>query len=430
MMEVKSQQSRLWQPRKRDEREHTTRRWGKSDDQKRVQDGNDLNGRLCFSTCDCDIFFNFDNTYKVIRISKSRKATTPLAPNEGPPLSTRDSDVLMLSMLATLAKVDRFFLRRLLNTVKTLEMEWNQQTVQFLSESFLGTLSPQPEPRRRAEKNLSDAADTPNYGPAVLRLVAETSVDEQIRQCASVNFKNHLKTRWVPSSVTRIPDGEKEQIKTLIVPLMLSTTPRIQAQLSEALAVIGNHDFPKLWPDLLPESTISLETAINADDITSVNGVLTTVNSLFKKFRYQFKSDPVLLDLKYCVDNFAAPLLSTVESISGKINAAARSVATVRQLIEAQILCCRISYSLNNLDLPAFFEDNADKWMNEFKNYLTVRYPDIEDGDGDGLSLVDELRTGVCENLIHYMEKEETLFQKYLKEFVEAVCSCISIAKP
>nr|KAJ0223855.1 hypothetical protein LSAT_V11C200074710 [Lactuca sativa] len=306
----------------------------------------------------------------------------------------------------------------LLNTVKTLEMEWNPKTVQFLSESFLGTLSPQPEPRRRAEKNLSDAAETPNYGPAVLRLVAETSVDEQIRQCASVNFKNHLKTRWLPSSATRIPDGEKEQIKTLIVPLMLSTTPRIQAQLSEALAVIGNHDFPKLWPDLLPESTTSLETAINADDIASVNGILMTINSLFKKFRYQFKSDPVLLDLKYCMDNFAAPLLSTVESISGKINAAARSVATVRQLIEAQILCCRISYSLNNLDLPAFFEDNADKWMNEFKNYLTVRYPDIEDGDGDGLSLVDELRAGVCENLIHYMEKEEELFQKYLKEFV------------
>ncbi|CAI9292076.1 unnamed protein product [Lactuca saligna] len=325
-------------------------------------------------------------------------------------------------------QIDRFFLRRLLNLVKTLEMEWNPQTLQFLSQSFLGTLSPQPEPRRRAEKNLSDAADNPNYGLAVLRLVAEPSVDEQIRQCAAVNFKNHLKTRWMPSSATPIPDSEKEQIKTLIVPLMLSATPRIQAQLSEALAVIGNHDFPRLWPALLPELKASLETAINANDFASVNGILATVNSLFKKFRYQFKSDPLLLDLKYCLDNFAAPLSSTVVSISGKINEAAGSAATLRQLIEAQRICFRIFYSLNFLDLPEYFEDNADKWMKEFKNYLTVRYPAIEDMGTDGVSVVDELRAAVCENISHYMEKEEELFQKYLKEFVEAVWSLLVVA--
>ncbi|KAI3681877.1 hypothetical protein L6452_36682 [Arctium lappa] len=232
----------------------------------------------------------------------------------------------------------------------------------------------------------------------------------------------------MPSSASPIPDAEKEQIKTLIVPLMLSATPKIQAQLSEALAVIGNHDFPKLWPALLPELRSSLETAINANDFASVNGILATVNSLFKKFRYQFKSDPILLDLKYCLDNFAAPLLATVESISVKINAAAGNSATLRQLIEAQRLCCRVFYSLNFLDLPEFFEDTADKWMHEFKNYLTVRYPVVEDSGADGLSLVDELRAAVCENISHYMEKEEELFQKYLSGFVEAVWSLLVVA--
>ncbi|KAI3721198.1 hypothetical protein L2E82_32204 [Cichorium intybus] len=77
-------------------------------------------------------------------------------------------------------------------------MDWNPQTLEFLSQSFLDTLSPQSELRHRAEKNLSDAADTPNYGLAVLRLATEPSVDEEIRQCAAVNLMNHLKTRWVP----------------------------------------------------------------------------------------------------------------------------------------------------------------------------------------------------------------------------------------
>lgn len=306
-------------------------------------------------------------------------------------------------------------------------MEWNPQTLQFLSQCFLDTLSPQTEPRRRAEKNLSGAADNPNYGLAVLRLVAEPSVDEQIRQCAAVNFKNHLKTRWIPSSVTPIPDAEKEQIKQLIVPLMLSASSKIQAQLSEALAVIGKHDFPKLWPALLPELRSNLEKAITGNDFASVNGILATVNSLFKKFRYEYKSDPILLDLKYCLDNFAAPLLSTVESISSKMSAASGNAPVLRQLIEAQRLCCRIFYSLNKMDLPEFFEDNADKWMNEFKNYLTVRYPAVEDSGPDGLALVDALRAAVCDNISHYMEHEEELFQKYLSGFVEAVWSLLVV---
>ncbi|KAI3519938.1 hypothetical protein L1887_09158 [Cichorium endivia] len=304
-------------------------------------------------------------------------------------------------------------------------MDWNPQTLEFLSQSFLDTLSPQSELRHRAEKNLSDAVDTPNYGLAVLRLATEPSVDEEIRQCAAVNLMNHLKTRWVPLSATAIPDGEKEQIKSLIVPKMLSATPRIQALLREALDVIRNYDFAESWPTLLPNLGSNLETAINADDFDSVNGMLATVNSLFKKFRCQFKSNPILHDLEYCVDNFAGPLLSTVESISRKINVV-ESVATLRQLLEAQRLYCKIFYSLNYLGVPEFFEDTSDKWMNEFKNYLTVRYPAIEDsGDADR---VDRVRAAVCENISHYMKKEEKLLQKHLKEFIEAVCRLLVVA--
>ncbi|XP_076957466.1 exportin-2-like [Bidens hawaiensis] len=299
-------------------------------------------------------------------------------------------------------------------------MDWNEQTLSLLSQAFLNTLSPLPEPRRQAEKHLAAAADAVNYALVVLRLVAEPNVDQQIRQSAAVNFKNHVKSRWMTSSLTPITDSEKVQIKNLIVPVMLSSTPKIQAQVSEALAVIGNHDFPKLWPELLPQLKSSLETALNANDIVSVNGILTTVNSLFKKFRYQYKSDPILLDLKYCLDNFAAPLLSTVESLSVKVSAAGGDVASLRLLIEAQRLCCRIFYSLNFLDLPEFFEDNADKWMSCFKVYL-AGYPVVEASGADGLAVVDELRAAVCDNISHYMEKEEELFQRYLSGFVEAV---------
>nr|GEV75011.1 exportin-2 [Tanacetum cinerariifolium] len=203
---------------------------------------------------------------------------------------------------------------------------------------------------------------------------------------------------------------------------MLSDGPKIQAQLSEALAVIGNHDFPKLWPALLPELKTRLENAMNVNDFVSVNGVLATVNSLFKKFRYQYKSDPLLLDLKYCLDNFAPTLSSTVKKNSG----VGGDAIAAKQLVKAQRLCCRIFYSLNFLDLPEVFEDYADEWMDHFKNYLT--YPVVEDIGADGLALVDGLRAAVCDYISNYMEKEEDLFQMYLRWFADAVCSLLVYA--
>ncbi|KAF5464480.1 hypothetical protein F2P56_014554 [Juglans regia] len=315
-------------------------------------------------------------------------------------------------------------------------MEWNAETLQFLSQCFLHTLSPAPEPRRRAEDSLSGASDSPNYGLAVLRLVAEPSVDEQIRQAAAVNFKNHLRARWAPASadepdssaLSLIADPEKEQIKALIVPLMLSSTPKIQSQLSEALALIGKHDFPKLWPALLPELVANLQKASQASDYTSINGILGTANSIFKKFRYQYKTNDLLLDLKYCLDNFAAPLLEIFLKTATLVDSAANSGApasTLKPLFESQKLCCRIFYSLNFQELPEFFEDHMKEWMTEFRKYLGTNYPVLESSGVDGLALVDELRAAVCENINLYMEKNEEEFQGYLNDFVLAVWSLL-----
>lgn len=315
-------------------------------------------------------------------------------------------------------------------------MEWNPETLQFLSQCFVNTLSPLPEPRRRAEAALAEAADRPNYGLAVLRLVAEPAVDEQIRQSAAVNFKNHLKARWAqqPDDPDRVvvPDSEKEQIKGLIVRLMVTASPKIQAQLSEALTIIGNHDFPRKWPTLLPELVGTLDELSQANDYVSVNGILATIDSLFKKFRFEYKTNDLLLDLKFCLDNFANPLLQVFKRTAGFLDHAvasgAANVIVIKGYVESQRLCCWIFHSFNYMDLPEFFEDHMDEWMTEFKKYLTVRYSALEDSGNDGLAVVDELRAAVCENISLYMKRDEEPFQIYLGGFVEAVWGLLVVA--
>lgn len=62
---------------------------------------------------------------------------------------------------------------------------------------------------------------------------------------------------------------------------MLNTPLLVQAQLSEALSIICNHDFPAKWPTLLSE----LVGRLNTTDVQTINGVLATAHSIFKRYR-------------------------------------------------------------------------------------------------------------------------------------------------
>ncbi|KAJ9559570.1 hypothetical protein OSB04_004730 [Centaurea solstitialis] len=270
--------------------------------------------------------------------------------------------------------------------------------------------------------------EKPSGSPlALLRRVAEASVDEQVRERAAACFNDHIKYRWRSwPDPFPLPAAEKDPIKTLIVPLVLSSAnPTIHAHLRQALAIIGSHDFPRHWPALLPDLTSRLETAIEADDFASVNRVLDTLNSLLEKFCCNGKGpEPLRLDLKHCFDNFCDPLLKTVQIISGKINAAASNagfevVSKLSLLIEAQLLCFEMFYSLNFIDLPGFFVKPVDKWMDEFKNYLTVT------------DQLNELQSAVFENIGLYVKKTDQPFQDYFRPFVEeAVVVLLDDAKP
>ena len=49
-----------------------------------------------------------------------------------------------------------------------------------------------------------------------------------------------------------IPQTDREQIKAIIVNLMLSVSRKVQQQLSAALELISEQDFPAEWQNLLP----------------------------------------------------------------------------------------------------------------------------------------------------------------------------------
>jgi len=288
------------------------------------------------------------------------------------------------------------------------------------------TLAPNPEAIKTAESFLKSAALQPNYGISVLKVVA-AEPQEQVRQAAAVNFKNHVKHRWADpdpelfggQDVPPIADDEKAQIKSLITSLMVSAPPKVQSQLSEALTIISQHDFPGKWESLLPELTSKLRE--HSGDLAVVSGVLETANSVFKRFRNAFMSNSLSRELDYAQKQFSRPALAMLQQIRAQAAAAAGDAAALRPLLRCARLVCRIFFSLNSLGLSEHIEEQLKEWMSEFHMLLKIETAVLDEPDPEKESPLDSLKAAVCENINLYMESCEEEFQAYLSTFVHVV---------
>jgi exportin-2 (importin alpha re-exporter) len=225
-----------------------------------------------------------------------------------------------------------------------------------LAAVFAQTTSPDPTPRKAAEEFLQRASLQPGFGLALLQLAAAHGADEGVRQAAAVAFKNHVKFQWAPpeqeSSAPQpaaIGAPEKEHIKSGIVELMLLQPQRIQAQLGEALALMASSDFPDRWPTLLPE----LLAKLGSPDVKVVNGVLSVADTIFRRFRDQYKTVELVKDIKYVLGLFVDPMLELFKTTGLRLAGPEGSTPEGARLLLTTVLhICRIFFSLNYQELP------------------------------------------------------------------------------
>ena len=101
-----------------------------------------------------------------------------------------------------------------------------------------------------------------NFPILVLRIITsgDAAVPEMLRQSAAILFKNMAKRYHA----VILDEQDRTFIMQNIVNVMLQTrtTAAIQRQMSEAVALVAEHEFPERWPSLLPELTQKLTQAI------------------------------------------------------------------------------------------------------------------------------------------------------------------------
>ncbi|KAG9332670.1 hypothetical protein JZ751_014768 [Albula glossodonta] len=297
-------------------------------------------------------------------------------------------------------------------------MELNDANLQTLTEFLRKTLDPDPAVRRPAEKFLESVEGSQNY-PILLLTLLEKSQDNVIRVCAAVTFKNYIKRNWriVEDEPNKISEPDRTAIKANIVNLMLSSPEQIQKQLSDAISIIGREDFPQKWPDLLTE----MVTRFQSGDFHIINGVLRTAHSLFKRYRHEFKSNELWLEIKLVLETFAQPLTALFKTTIELCQTHSTDVNALKVLFSSLTLISKLFYSLNFQDLPEFFEDNMETWMTNFHNLLTLDNKLLQTDDEEEAGLLELLKSQICDNAALYAQKYDEEFQPYLPQFVTAI---------
>ncbi|KAL2737733.1 exportin-2 [Vespula squamosa] len=303
-------------------------------------------------------------------------------------------------------------------------MELTDDNLLTLSEYLKHTLSPDTNVRRPAEKFLESIEINQNYPLLLLHLIDKTEVDITIRIAGAVAFKNYIKRNWKveEDAQDRIHAQDRHAIKKLIVNLMLHSPHSIQKQLSDAVSIIGKHDLLNKWPELIDQ----MIEKFNTGDFHVINGVLHTAHSLFKRYRYEFKSEILWTEIKFVLDQFAKPLTDLFLTTMNLAQIHANNVDALKVIYNSLVMLSKVFYSLNFQDLPEFFEDNMASWMKNFLIILITDVPSLGTTDNEEAGVMEQLKTQVCDNICLYAQKYDEEFQPFLPEFVTTVWNLLT----
>ncbi|XP_050543879.1 exportin-2 [Daktulosphaira vitifoliae] len=302
-------------------------------------------------------------------------------------------------------------------------MDITTDNINHLIKCLQATLSPDQNERKQAENFLLSIERNKNYPLLLLQIISAThDVNiNLVKKIGAVTFKNYIKRNWLVDEETlenKIHQEDRVLIKEQIFTVMLNSPEDIQKQLSDAISLIGKYDFPDNWPNLLQkiiENFMAFAAAPNGD-LIPINGALETAHSLFRKYRYELKSQKLWTEIKFVLDNLAKPLTELFVLTMNLCN-----VSKDPKLYNILLVITKIFYSLNYQDLPEFFEDNMKTWIVNFQNLLELEIVELETNSDDETGLLHQIQSQICENVSLYAQKYEEEFSAYMKDLVTII---------
>lgn len=237
-------------------------------------------------------------------------------------------------------------------------------------------------------------------------------VPPHIRTASAVLFKNFIRNRWADDLAAALGPDDRAAVKTAVIDRLTEVPAPVQLQLAEALVQIAAVDFPAGWPDMLQR----LAGKLSAEDYEQNNAILRTLHYVFKRYRSESRTDELFSEINFVMGQFAPVLLGLFRSLAALVEQHAGSPERLGTLLQGQVLCNKIFYSLSMQDLPEFFEDH----LAEFMGALKTQY--VYTGSGlraaGGADAEDDDEEGPVERLVATVAEIVNLYaMKYEEEF-------------
>lgn len=121
------------------------------------------------------------------------------------------------------------------------------------------------------------------------------------------------------------------------------------------------------------------------------------------------------------LDTFAKPLTDLLVATMELAKTHAGNDAALKVIYSSLGLMAKVFYSLNSQDLPEFFEDNMQTWMNAFHELLTNDVACLQTGVDEEAGILEQLQSQICDNLGLYAQKYDEEFGTYMQQFVTDV---------
>lgn len=301
-----------------------------------------------------------------------------------------------------------------------------------LVEAIASTLSADLSQRRTAEAFLESQSKASGFLVALFQLIATDSVPHHVRQATAVYMKNQIISTYSNPGWEASSD-DRNAIKSAIVNIMLSSPVAIRRQLSEVLAIVAEHEYPKQWPNLVPELSLKLaaiilssaniqssQQLVSSIDWNQLQGVLETLYAIFDRYPERMRCDELYTEINYS-------LLHTIEhikSLFGLLNKViedkidSKDSKTVTIVFTTADLLCKVFYCLSWQDYPAYVQDHMQEFMTELRKLLVYQSSVVDALSDDEPGCLDNMHASILEITNLYATKFDEDFRPFLQQFL------------
>ena len=244
---------------------------------------------------------------------------------------------------------------------------------------------------------------------------------------AAIYLKNFVKKHWKIISLSgEIDENEHDMLsdadatgselsinerRTLRGALLDALQARcinssISQIISESISQIASRDFVLGdWPELLP----FISTLLQDNDSLKKCCALQVCDSIFSRYRHEFRTDSLFREINMVMETLAVPLLAVFVSECGQDK---------NLFFREQRLLLDIFYSLSAQDIPAFFEENFGTRIAPVIDRILSEY-------GDNQDLV-QVHVSACEFIRLYVMRYEEEVGEYLVPLVVSILRLLS----